>query len=513
MGYSIELKSGPVTEGDAGAISSYVYTISRSNFASAEQLVWAVRATDPYTSNNRSVNAEDFVGNIFPTGTLNFLAGESSKDLTFYVNGDNTDEFDRQIFNVGIANSATYLEGVIFDDDDVSSIISAESPIFEVNSSIRTWIMIDGGDTYRMDLQSGITYSIRTFKIEGDSLYWGHFEVMDAWGSKIVNYASIDGNSTFTPTNSGMYFVKFVRDYNHGGIEATLTTQGVISSPNNISLGETSGSGILVGYNDSNVIGNLLSNDLIGNSGNNLLQGLAGDDYIDGRNGSDTMVGGTGRDIYVVGSTADIVTELPGEGVDLIKSSITLSLVDTDGAGTNGGNVEKLTLTGTSAINGTGNGLTNMLTGNSAANTLKGLAGTDTLVGGGGNDKLYGGTGNDTLTGGAGSDKFVFDTTRNGSSNIDTIKGFTHRSDKIVLDDDFFTLGITGTNAGVALSAGKFYVGTAAHDTSDRIIYDQSSGELYYDADGTGSTAQVQFALLGTATHPMLSASNFLIVA
>jgi Ca2+-binding RTX toxin-like protein len=64
--------------------------------------------------------------------------------------------------------------------------------------------------------------------------------------------------------------------------------------------------------------------------------------------------------------------------------------------------VENLTLSGSSALNGTGNGLDNQLTGNSGNNTLTGNAGNDTLDGGLGTDTLAGGTGNDTYLFGRG---------------------------------------------------------------------------------------------------------------
>ncbi len=133
--------------------------------------------------------------------------------------------------------------------------------------------------------------------------------------------------------------------------------------------------------------GNDLDNVLIGNSANNTLTGNAGNDYLDGGTGSDTLRGGTGNDTYVVNSTGDVVAENANEGADTVNSTITYTL---------GSNVENLTLTGTSAINGTGNTLNNVLTGNSANNTLTGNAGNDTLDGGLGTDTLTGGTGNDT---------------------------------------------------------------------------------------------------------------------
>jgi len=132
-----------------------------------------------------------------------------------------------------------------------------------------------------------------------------------------------------------------------------------------------------------------------GSSSDPVLYGLGGDDTIDGGLGSDKMYGGAGNDTYIVNVLTDVVDELAGNGTDTIKTGITYSLADTDGAGANGGNVENLTLTGTAAVNGTGNALNNVLTGNSAANTLTGGDGNDTLNGAGGTDTMIGGLGND----------------------------------------------------------------------------------------------------------------------
>jgi len=146
--------------------------------------------------------------------------------------------------------------------------------------------------------------------------------------------------------------------------------------------------------------GNALSNIILGNSGSNILAGLEGNDTLNGGLGADTMLGGVGNDTYVVDNAGDLIIENLGEGLDLVQSSVTYTLTD---------NVENLTLTGTAAINGTGNALDNVINGNTGANILSGLDGNDTLNGNSGNDTLDGGLGADIMTGGAGNDTYVVD--------------------------------------------------------------------------------------------------------
>ena len=141
--------------------------------------------------------------------------------------------------------------------------------------------------------------------------------------------------------------------------------------------------------------GNSLNNVITGNIANNTLTGGQGNDTMDGGVGADTLVGGLGNDVYVVDNSGDVATEALSEGTDTVRASITYTL---------GANVENLVLTGSGALNGTGNGLNNSSTGNAAANTLTGAGGDDILDGGAGIDTMIGGNGKDTYHVDNGSD-------------------------------------------------------------------------------------------------------------
>jgi serralysin len=161
----------------------------------------------------------------------------------------------------------------------------------------------------------------------------------------------------------------------------------------------------------------------------------------------------------------------------------------------------------------TGSAFGDTLTGDSGINILSGLAGNDTLNGGAGSDTLIGGAGNDRLTGGNGADRFVFNFAPNATSNKDTITDFTSGTDKIQLSKAVMTA--LGSTLGT-LATGQFWSGasvTAGHDSDDRIVYNTTTGALYYDADGSGSGAAVQLALLGTSTHPSLLYTDLQIIA
>jgi len=130
-----------------------------------------------------------------------------------------------------------------------------------------------------------------------------------------------------------------------------------------------------------------------GNASSNVLTGNAGDNLLNGGVGTDTMIGGAGNDTFVIDASTDVVTEAANEGTDTVQSSANWTM---------SANVERLTLTGSTAINGTGNVQDNIIVGNLAANLLSGAAGNDALDGAAGADTLVGGTGNDTFVLGRG---------------------------------------------------------------------------------------------------------------
>jgi Ca2+-binding RTX toxin-like protein len=275
-------------------------------------------------------------------------------------------------------------------------------------------------------------------------------------------------------------------------VEAAGAGTDLVQSSVSYTLGANVENLTLTGSAAINATGNQLANTLRGNSGNNVLDGGAG---------ADKMIGGAGDDTYVVDNAGDAVTEAAGEGSDTVISSLA--------AYTLGANVENFSLAGIAPSNGTGNTLANTLTGNDAANVLSGLAGNDVLNGGAGNDTLIGGAGNDALTGGLGSDVFQFGNfALNASTNLDTVFDFTHGVDSIQLENAIFKkLTATGT-----LSAANFHAsndGTPV-DANDYIQYNAATGALYYDADGSGAGAAIQFATLIGA--PAITAADFMVI-
>ena len=380
------------------------------------------------------------------------------------------------------------------------------------------------------------TYNLPT--INGVGTYWS--SIWDAGGIDTISGQSATTSVTINLNNASLAN----NDPNAGGyINQVSGIKGgftIAKAQGNLGIIENA----IGGSGNDLITGNAVANTLTGGAGNDTLSSGAGNDTLNGNTGNDSMSGGTGNDIYSVDSSFDTVTENSNEGTDTIQSSVTHTL---------GSNIENLTLTGTAIINGTGNTFNNTIRGNSEVNEiygglgvdllyggagndildggtpttydssndrlygqagddelwggtgldyldggdgadlLWGWDGNDSLLGGTGNDDIYGSAGNDTLIGHSGQDFFVFNSKTEG---IDRITDFNVFDDAIAVSLAGFGGGLT---ANAYLNSSQFKIGTAATAATHKFIYNNTTGALYFDQDGTGLIGQVQIATLNSS--------------
>ncbi|RJF86476.1 hypothetical protein D3874_05085 [Oleomonas cavernae] len=222
---------------------------------------------------------------------------------------------------------------------------------------------------------------------------------IDGTGNALANTISgnaaanrLDGGGGADTLSGGLGDDTYVVDATDTVAEAAEAGIDTVQAGFSYSLGANLENLILAGSAAINGQGNDLANAITGNDAANILNGGGGGDLLSGGGGADTLSGDLGDDTYVV-DASDTIVEAADAGTDTVKSGISHIL---------GANFEDLVLTGTEAIDGTGNELNNQLTGNAAANVLNG---------GDGNDTLAGGDGTDTLVGGLGDDSYIADGT------------------------------------------------------------------------------------------------------
>jgi Ca2+-binding RTX toxin-like protein len=322
------------------------------------------------------------------------------------------------------------------------------------------------------------------------------------------------GNDWYYITRTGDSLVEFAGEGNDRiltSVSYTLSAGQEIETLSALDPAATSALGLAGNALAQVINGNAGANVLIGGGGSDYLVGLGGDDILVGNaDASSTLQGGAGNDSYYVSRAGDSLVEFVGEGNDRILTSVSYTL----SAGQEIEMLSALDPSGTAAIDLAGNEFgqgilgtngTNVLFGDGGADDLAGLGGDDVLMGGDGDDILNGGAGHDVLSGGAGADRFVFADAL-GPGNVDTILGdFFQGEDRILVDHAIFGGLPTGL-----LSAGAFVLGTAAQDADDRFIYDNHTGRLWFDPDGNGAQAAVQFALLDPAST--LAASDIVVI-
>jgi len=148
------------------------------------------------------------------------------------------------------------------------------------------------------------------------------------------------------------------------------------------------------------------------------------------------------------------------------------------------------------------------LTGNGADNILNGKGGADTLSGGAGDDLLAGLAGNDTLKGGSGADFFAFNSAPDLKADFDTVTDFSSDDRLGFLNTTFHvhSTGATGQFGNTVyqhLKSDEFQAGSghSAHSADVRILYDEDTGIVYYDRNGSGAGGLTEVADIGKHLH------------
>jgi Ca2+-binding RTX toxin-like protein len=297
-------------------------------------------------------------------------------------------------------------------------------------------------------------------------------DVLDGGGDDDVLVDTAGSNDFYGEGGNDVLTAGSGNDSLDGGAGADVMTGGTgndtyyIDSPNDQII-ENAGAGVdsVVVTSDYVLPANLEnvkiadgaagSIDLTGNARANSLSGNLADNIIDGGAGADIMVGGPGDDTYYVDNAGDVIQEDASTtgGTDTVYASVSYVLLSDPppdpnydpyaGASLRSpvtiGGVEDLILTGTAAIDATGNAMNNHLVGNGAANVMIGLGGADVLDGGGGADHLAGGTGDDTYYVNTWKDGV----TENADEGIDTV----HASGSFTLGANVENLVLDGSEA------------------------------------------------------------------
>ena len=392
--------------------------------------------------------------------------------------------------NTIVGNSGANVLNGLGGDDTMSGAAGNDTYVVDTVGDVVVELAAEGTDTVRSSITYTLGTNLENLTLLGSAAINGTGNALDNVligndGANILNGG--DGNDTIDGGLGGDLMVGGAGDDTYVVDNATDVVSEAENSGTDLvlsSITRTLEANVenltLTGTSAINGTGNGLDNVITGNTAANQLSGGAGHDTLDGGLGGDTLIGGTGNDTYIVDNVADVVTESANQGVDLVKSSISYVLT---------ANVENLTLIGSAAISGTGNGLNNIITGNGAANLLYGAAGNDTLDGGLGGDTLIGGTGDDTFIVGEAED-IVAEAANEGTD--------------LVLSSIDYTLGTDVENLtliGSALNAtGNTLDNILTGNEADNVLNGGAGADTLIGGDGI-DTATYETATSGVEVH------------
>ncbi|MFM7228284.1 MAG: Calx-beta domain-containing protein [Cyanobacteriota bacterium] len=494
-----------------GAPSELLFNITRSGALNGfSNVMWSVEGTG-----TNPAGADDFVGGSYPSGQLDFLPNEASKTVKIPVSGDTSIEFNE-----------TYCINLVGPTGAMLSPLasSASGTIINDDPPVITGVTTRGN---QLELQfSGAVATTGLTKSRFSASVNNVARLVSSWspvvgdnsrlmltlaGAQPISSQSI--RVCYTDLTSANDAAGVIQDSN-GNDLATIASPGIaadtfVSSANVTTLDDTYKSLDLIGSAVS-AVGNKLDNRITSNqpsSVNNIINGGEGIDQIDAKGGSDVYIVTSGSH-HSAAEINDSGSAL-GEIDELRFSSTTEDDCLTVFADDRG--LERIIIgTGTLALANTAGTASVDVDASQAPNQLdiRGNCGANVLVGTWFADTLNGNRGNDILLGGAGADVFVFDSILSNLGNRDSLPDFAPSLDRIHLQNSIFAaLPQEGP-----LDAQAFSIGQGATSLAHRIIYNNTTGMLTYDSNGSMAGGATRFAMLPIGLQSVLSASAFQVV-
>ncbi|WP_068112465.1 Calx-beta domain-containing protein [Tropicimonas marinistellae] len=413
---------------------------------------------------------EDLYSTREHTGTITFVAGETSKDITIQTSYyDSDDEFDEVVF-LELFNPSTgamlaggvptlAASGVILDDDGGGTNVAlASAPVSIVENeyedkstvhSIAVELTRPSTTALSFDVKAvnGTAKAGADFTLLQNSIYFAPGKTTAGVKVRIKDDLKVEALESFELA----FTLKSGADFSGSILNQSVT---IVDTPVFTAKGDV----IRLTAADDRVNGLGGNDEIFGLGGNDLLRGGSGRDLLDGGAGADNLLGGGGDDGLFGGGGNDLLSGdaggdrlVGGAGVDTAsyasaKKGVVASFSKT---GKNTRDAQGDSYTGVENMIGSnqadtleGDGRANKLDGGKGDDLLIGKAGNDVLLGGAGRDKLLGGDKSDRLDGGAGSDilgggkgadKFVF------TGGNDRITDFQNNVDTVLLDSDLWS--------------------------------------------------------------------------
>ena len=389
---------------------------------------------------------------------LDFISGASDARLTGAQFGAlliNTVDGGAGVDNLGVTGAAINLSGVAFTNwtNGVDQItLTGTGGVDTITGSTQNDVIRDGGGADILNGGGGddkFVYSINS--VSGDAIDGGagagdELRLEQSGGFSLIGAASITGVEKWIFAGPAAQNL---------AATGTQLTTGLNSITGDAFVNTLTLSGSLV---DLTLIG---FNNWTNGTDNVNINGTAGADILRGSTQNDTFAGGTGDDQYLVNNAGDIVTEATGGGNDRLFTFVSF---------TNVANVERLSLSGTANINGSGvDGQNDIIDGNSGANVIDGKTGSDNMNGGAGDDTYHVNTSADVVNeaAGGGFDTIFALTSFTNAANVERLfllDGGNFNATGRNGQDDFLA-GNSGANTISGLSGNDTIRGQLGNDT------------------------------------------------